>query len=125
MGTLFKWMNPCGAGFTADYPGDVLNALAIGLAADTSESGQKALAVIRARSPELLRLSEQTGEDLLTTSTNFIDVLLLSLRFLATFRCLPRPWKLCLRSGSVSQGMPRGAISFSASGDASAPCSGR
>jgi diguanylate cyclase (GGDEF)-like protein len=69
-----------GAGSTADYPGDVLNALAIGLAADTSESGKKALAVVRARSPELLRLSEQTGEDLLTTSISFIDVLLLSLR---------------------------------------------
>jgi hypothetical protein len=72
-------MNP-GAGSTADYPGDVLNALAIGLAADTSESGRKALAVVRARSPELLRLTEQTGEDLLATSVSFIDVLLLSLR---------------------------------------------
>src|SRR5882762_10088982 len=69
-----------GAGSTADYPGDVLNALAIGLAADTSESGKKALAVVRARSPDLLRLSEQTGEDLLATSVSFIDVLLLSLR---------------------------------------------
>ena len=72
-------MNP-GTGLTADYPGDVLNALAIGLAADTSESGKKALGVVRARSPELLRLSEQTGEDLLATSVNFIDVMLLSLR---------------------------------------------
>ena len=50
------------------------------LAADTSQSGKKALAVVRARSSELMRLSEQTGEDLLATSTSFIDVLLLSLR---------------------------------------------
>ena len=68
------------SGSTADYPGDVLNALAIGLAADTLESGKKALAVVRARSPELPRLSEQAGEDLLATSVNYIDVLLLSLR---------------------------------------------
>jgi len=67
-------------GFTADYPGDVLNALAIGLAADTTESGKKALEVVRARSPELLRMSEQTGEDMLASSTRFIDVLLMALR---------------------------------------------
>jgi diguanylate cyclase (GGDEF)-like protein len=58
----------------------VLNALAIGLAADTSQSGKKALEVVRVRSPELLRLTEQTGEDLLESSVSFIDVLLLSLR---------------------------------------------
>ena len=55
-------MNP-GQGSTADYSGDVLNALAIGLVADTSESGKKALEVVRARSPELPRLSEQTEID--------------------------------------------------------------
>jgi diguanylate cyclase (GGDEF)-like protein len=57
-----------------------LNALAIGLAADTAESGKKALEVVRGRSPELLRMSEQTGEDLLASSTTFIEVLLKSLR---------------------------------------------
>jgi diguanylate cyclase (GGDEF)-like protein len=67
-------------GSIADVPGDVLNALAIGLAADTSESGKKAFEVVRGRSPELLRLSEQTGEDFLSTSVRFIDVLLMSLR---------------------------------------------
>lgn len=67
-------------GSTADYPGDVLNALAIGLSADTSESGRKAFEVVRGRSPELLRLSEQTGEDLQASSIRFIEVLLLSLR---------------------------------------------
>jgi diguanylate cyclase (GGDEF)-like protein len=64
---------------SADYPGDVLNALAIGLAADAGESGKKALQVVRARSPELRRI-EQTGEDLLATSVSFIEALLLSLR---------------------------------------------
>ena len=71
-------MNPA-SGSTADYPGDVLNALAIGLSADTTESGKKALEVVRARSPELPRI-EQTGEDLLATSVSFIEVLLQSLR---------------------------------------------
>ena len=67
-------------GSTSDYPSDVLSALAMGLSADTSESGKKAFEVVRARSPELLRLSEQTGEDMLATSVRFIDVLLGSLR---------------------------------------------
>src|SRR5438034_1184102 len=82
-------MNPGGNGSSADYPGDVLNALAIGLAADTSESGRKALDVVRVRSPELMRLSEQTGEDLLATSVRLIDVLLLSLR-----SDIELPWSL-------------------------------
>jgi len=59
---------------------DVLGALASGLAADTAESGKKALEVLRARSPELARLSEEAGEDLVATSVSFIDVLLASLR---------------------------------------------
>ncbi len=67
-------------GSSADFPGDVLSALAIGLSAETSDSGKKAYEVMRGRSPELLRLSEQTGEDLLATSVRFIDVLLGSLR---------------------------------------------
>ena len=72
-------MNP-GAGSTADYPSDVLGALASGLAADTIESGRRALEVVRARSPELVLLSEETGEDLVATSAGFIDMLLASLR---------------------------------------------
>ncbi len=72
-------MNPA-AGSTADYPGDVLNGLAIGLAADTSEIAKKALEVVRGRSPELLRMIEQTGEDLLATAAGFIEALLLSMR---------------------------------------------
>ena len=52
----------------------------MGLAADTAESGKKALEVLRARPPELFKLSEQTGEDLVATSASFIDILLASLR---------------------------------------------
>src|SRR5712664_2658194 len=72
-------MNP-GAGSTSDYPSDVLAALASGLAADTIESGRKTLEVVRARSPELVMISEETGEDLVATSAGFIDMLLASLR---------------------------------------------
>src|ERR1700686_725343 len=72
-------MNP-GAGSTADYPGDVLGPLASGLATDTIESGRKTLEVVRARSPQLVLLSEETGEDLVATSAGFIDMLLASLR---------------------------------------------
>ena len=68
------------AGSTSDYPGEVLAALATGLAADTVESGRKTLEVVRARSPELVHLSEDTGEDLVATSAGFIDMLLASLR---------------------------------------------
>jgi hypothetical protein len=73
-------MNPGVVGSTADYPSDVLGALASGLAADTTESGRKTLEVVRARSPELILLSEETGEDLVATSAGFIDMLLASLR---------------------------------------------
>ncbi|OLE79086.1 MAG: hypothetical protein AUG06_08740 [Actinobacteria bacterium 13_1_20CM_2_65_11] len=59
---------------------DILNALALGLAADSVQTGRKTLGVIRARSPELVRLTEDTGEDLIATSGGFIDVLLMSLR---------------------------------------------
>ncbi|MDQ2944241.1 MAG: GGDEF domain-containing protein [Candidatus Dormibacteraeota bacterium] len=65
---------------SSDYPGDVLAALASGLAADTIESGRRTLEVVRARSPELVMLSEETGEDLVATSAGFIDILLASLR---------------------------------------------
>jgi diguanylate cyclase (GGDEF)-like protein len=60
--------------------GDVLSSLAAGLAADAPDTGRKTMKVIRARSPELVRLSENTGEDLIATSADFIDILLTSLR---------------------------------------------
>src|SRR5256886_7722308 len=59
---------------------DLLGALASGLAADTGERGKKALDVLRARSPELFKVSEDSGEDLVAPSVSFIDVLLASLR---------------------------------------------
>jgi diguanylate cyclase (GGDEF)-like protein len=103
-------MNPA-AGTTADYPGDVLNALAVGLAADTSDSAKRVFEVVRARSPELLRLSEQTGEDLLATSASFIDALLLSLR-----SDVEPPWshfeQRAREQGKLrsAQGVPLGAL---------------
>src|SRR5947209_8465253 len=72
-------MDP-GAESGGSYAVDVLGTLASGLGVDSRESGRKAMEVVRARSPELITLSEQTGEDLVTTSAGFIDMLLASLR---------------------------------------------
>src|SRR5437763_16901560 len=72
-------MNP-GAEPGGSHAIDVLGTLASGLGVDSMESGRKALEVVRARSPELVAISEQTGEDLVTTSAGFIDMLLASLR---------------------------------------------
>ena len=72
-------MNP-GAESGGSYAVDVLATLASGLGVDSMDSGRKALEVVRARSPELVALSEQTGEDLVTTSAGFIEMLLASLR---------------------------------------------
>jgi diguanylate cyclase (GGDEF)-like protein len=58
----------------------VLSSLAVGLAADSTQTGRKTLKVIRARSPDLVRMSEDTGEDLIATAVGFIEVLLTSLR---------------------------------------------
>jgi diguanylate cyclase (GGDEF)-like protein len=72
-------MNP-GAEPGGGYAVDLLATLASGLGVDSRESGRKALEVVRARSPELIVISEQTGEDLVTTSAGFIEMLLESLR---------------------------------------------
>jgi len=72
-------MNP-GAESGGSHAVDVLATLASGLGVDSLESGKKALEVVRARSPEMVALSEQTGEDLVTTSAGFIEMLLASLR---------------------------------------------
>src|SRR6202165_262688 len=72
-------MNP-GGGSISGFPGDVLAALASGLAADATESGRRTLEVVRARSPELVTISEDPGEDLAVTSAGFIEMLLASLR---------------------------------------------
>jgi diguanylate cyclase (GGDEF)-like protein len=72
-------MNP-GAESGGGYAVDLLATLASGLGVDSRESGRKALEVVRARSPELVLVSEQTGEDLVSTSAGFIEMLLASLR---------------------------------------------
>ncbi|HEV2140848.1 MAG TPA: GGDEF domain-containing protein [Candidatus Dormibacteraeota bacterium] len=73
-------MTPSSVGAFGNQPGDVLSALAAGLAADTPQTGRKTLKVIRARSPEMLRLSDDTDEDLIATAAGFIDTLLMSMR---------------------------------------------
>jgi diguanylate cyclase (GGDEF)-like protein len=60
---------------------DVLATLASGLGVDSRETGRKALEVVRARAPELIVVSEQTGEDLVSTSAGFIEMLLGALRY--------------------------------------------
>jgi len=72
-------MNP-GADAGGSDAVDVLGTLASGLGVDSRDSGLKALEVVRARSPELIALGEQTGEDLVTTSAGFIEMLLAALR---------------------------------------------
>jgi diguanylate cyclase (GGDEF)-like protein len=72
-------MNP-GAESRGSGVVDVLGTLASGLGVDATESGRKALEVVRARAPELVELSEQAGEDVVATSAGFIDMLLASLR---------------------------------------------
>ena len=72
-------MNP-GADSGNGYAVDVLATLASGLGVDSLESGRKALEVVRARSPEMVAIIEQTGEDMVATSAGFIDMLLAALR---------------------------------------------
>src|SRR2546423_9322678 len=72
-------MNP-GPGSGGSYAIDVLATLASGLGVDSRESGRKALEVMRARAPELIALGEKTGEDLVTTSAGFIEMMLAGLR---------------------------------------------
>src|SRR5438309_10628644 len=72
-------MNP-GPGSGGSYAIDVLATLASGLGVDPRESGRKALEVMRARAPELIALGERTGEDLVTTSAGFIEMMLAGLR---------------------------------------------
>ena len=73
-------MRPGSASAFSEQPGDVLSSLAVGLAADATLTGRKTMKVIRARAPDLVRMSEDTGEDLISTAAGFIDILLTSLR---------------------------------------------
>ncbi len=72
-------MNP-GVESSGGHTADVLGTLAGGLGVDSIERGRRALEVVRAQAPELVTLSEQTGEDLVATSAGFIEVLLAALR---------------------------------------------
>src|SRR5438477_7279239 len=72
-------MNP-GAESGGTYAVEMLATLASGLSVDATDSGRKAMEVVRARSPELIAIGEQTGEDLVTTSAGFIDMMLAVLR---------------------------------------------
>jgi diguanylate cyclase (GGDEF)-like protein len=60
-------------------PGDVLEALAIGLAVEVADTGRRVHEVIKVRSPELVRAAEESGEDLAVTSASFMDILVASL----------------------------------------------
>jgi diguanylate cyclase (GGDEF)-like protein len=72
-------MNP-GAEPGGGPAADILGTLASGLGADSRASGRRALEVVRVHAPELVILSEETGEDLVSTSAGFIEMLLASLR---------------------------------------------
>jgi diguanylate cyclase (GGDEF)-like protein len=69
-----------GAESGSDYAVNLLATLASGLGVDSRESGRQALEVVRARAPELVSISQQTGEDLVATSAGFIEMLLAALR---------------------------------------------
>src|SRR4029077_5070485 len=71
-------MNP-GAESSGGYAVDLLATLASGLGVDSRETGRKALEVVRSRLPELIAVSEQTGEDLVRPSAGFIEILLAAL----------------------------------------------
>ena len=71
-------MNP--GAESGGYAIDILGTLASGLGVDAMESGRKALKVIRLRSPELVSMNEEAGEDIMSASPTFIEMLLASLR---------------------------------------------
>jgi diguanylate cyclase (GGDEF)-like protein len=73
-------MDPGSRSPTGGQSDEVLSAVAVGLAADAKATARKTVDVIRARSPELARLSEESGDELTATSGAFVDVLLASLR---------------------------------------------
>src|SRR5438128_11026265 len=98
-------MNP-GAEPGGSHAIDVLGTLASGLGVDSRESGRKALEVVRARSPELIALGEQTGEDLVTTSAGFIEMMLAALR-----TDLEPPWPE-YADRSLDYGRKRAAMSL-------------
>jgi GGDEF domain-containing protein len=73
-------------GAISDHVGDVLAALVGELAVDPVDLGGRALDVLRACSPELVRRSEESGEDPHATAAGFMEMLLHSLQSDVNFR---------------------------------------
>jgi len=67
-------------GPTSDRAGEILSALVDELEVDPTERGKRALKVWRARSPALVIESEERGENPVATATEFMEMLLGSLR---------------------------------------------
>src|SRR5438876_11386121 len=67
-------------GPTSDRAGEMLSALADELEVDPTELGKRALKVWRARSPALVIQRQERGENPVATATQFIEMLLDSLR---------------------------------------------
>jgi len=65
---------------TSDRAGEMLSALVDDLEVDPTELGKRALKVWRARSPALVIQSQERGENPVATATQFIEMLLDSLR---------------------------------------------
>ncbi len=73
-------MDPSAGGPVGGEPRHVLSALAAGLSADVADVASKSLDVIRVRSPDLVRHSDEAGEDMMVSATDFIQMLLTSLQ---------------------------------------------
>ena len=67
-------------GPTSDRAGEMLSALVDELEVDPTELGKRALRVWRARSPAVVMQSEKRGENPVATATEFMEMLLGSLR---------------------------------------------
>ena len=63
----------------SEYVGDVLAAIVDELAMDPADLGVRTLEVLRARSPELVRRGEESGEDPAAIAAVFMEILLASL----------------------------------------------
>ena len=91
----------------SDHPAEVLSVLARQLAGSSGELGARTVEVLRERSPELVRRSEEYGGDPVATSAGFLEILLGSLR-----TDVELPWKESERTSRdygrerASQGMP-------------------
>ena len=69
-------MDPSAGGPRGGEPRHLLSGLAAGLSADVADVARKSLEVIRIRSPELIRHSDEAGEDMMASAVDFIEMLL-------------------------------------------------